>query len=104
MLAVHGSYVAAAEVTWPSLGKLTVVSIHGRPATTPAEVLDQYPSTPPPPRHGGIDTRHGGRRFYSDLLLDTLADAATRGLVLCRRGPERGAEVGPGEPGSRLEG
>ena len=39
LLAVHESYVAAAEVTWPSLGKLTVVSMHASPATVPSDDL-----------------------------------------------------------------
>ena len=79
LLEVHESYVAAAEVTWPSLGKLTVVSMHASPATVPSEALDRYQGGLPPPRSGGTDTRQGGRQFYSDLLLDALADAATRG-------------------------
>lgn len=82
LLAVHGSYVAAAEVTWPKLGKLTVLSMHASPAPVPAEALALYPGDLPPARSCGSDTRYGGRYFYSDLLLDALADAATRGHVL----------------------
>jgi hypothetical protein len=82
LLAVHESSVAAAEVTWPSLGRLTVVSMHASPATVSADALSRYPGSPPSARRGGTDTRHGGRHFYSDLLLDALADAATRGPVL----------------------
>jgi hypothetical protein len=42
-LRVHGSYAAAATVNWPSLGPMTLVSMHASPRPVPAGEAGSYP-------------------------------------------------------------
>lgn len=80
-LRVHGSYAAAAEVDWPGFGTVSAISVHASPKPVPPDGLAGYPEAPSP-RDGGTDGRYGGRLFYSDLLLDAVAEAALRTQVL----------------------
>lgn len=96
-LKIHQSYVASASVELPGLGAAALVSMHASPNVVPEAELATYPS-PPDPRSGG-SSRDAGRLFYSDLVVDALADAATRGPVLAAGDLNEARAWDDGHPG-----
>lgn len=77
----HGSYLAAARLTLPSLGDVVRVSVHASPAVVEPEYQEHWLGTGrdlPQPRTAAST----GELWDSDLVLATLAGIARSGPVL----------------------
>lgn len=100
-LSHHGEYVAAARMTGLAAGSdLTVFSVHASPAPTSNEYLEHHPDPSRlHARNGGADTRHAGKLFDSDVILDTVSRYGPDVLACGDLNEARGWDDAPGHEG-----